>query len=67
MQVQQEIIHEVRSIYSMVPGAPQDEYDLIFTSNTTEAINLAAETELIRSSGEDNAGGIAVLGKALIL
>jgi len=51
----------------MVPGAPQDEYDLIFTSNTTEAINLAAETELIRSSGEENAEGIAVLGKALIL
>jgi len=51
----------------MVPGAPQVDYDLIFTSNTTEAINLAAETELIRSSGEENAGGIAVLGKALIL
>ncbi|MCX6285873.1 MAG: aminotransferase class V-fold PLP-dependent enzyme [Bacteroidetes bacterium] len=43
LQVQQEIIHEVRSICSKFLGAPQDEYDLIFTSNTTEAINLAAE------------------------
>ena len=43
-QVQQEIIHEVRSICSMILGAPVNDYDLIFTSNTTEAINLAADS-----------------------
>jgi selenocysteine lyase/cysteine desulfurase len=43
-QVQQEIIHEVRSICSTVLGAPVDDYELIFTSNTTEAINLAAKS-----------------------
>jgi selenocysteine lyase/cysteine desulfurase len=43
-QVQQEIIHEVKSICAEVLGAPLTAYDLIFTSNTTEAINLAAES-----------------------
>lgn len=43
-QVQQEIIHEVRSICAGVLGAPLAAYDVIFTSNTTEAINLVAES-----------------------
>ncbi len=43
-QVQQEIIHEVKSICAGVPGAPLAAYDVIFTSNTTEAINLTAES-----------------------
>jgi len=43
-QVQQEIIHEVKSICADVLGAPLADYDVIFTSNTTEAINLAAES-----------------------
>ena len=43
-QVQQEIIHEVKSICAEVLGAPLADYDVIFTSNTTEAINLAAES-----------------------
>lgn len=43
LPIRQEIIHEVRSICSRVLGAPPEEYDMIFTSNTTEAINLAAE------------------------
>ena len=42
--VQQEIIHEVRSICAGFLGAPPDNFDVIFTSNTTEAINLAAES-----------------------
>lgn len=42
-RVQQEIIHEVESICADVLGAPPAVYDVIFTSNTTEAINLAAE------------------------
>lgn len=43
-QVRQEVIREVKSICSGVLGAPLDAYDVIFTSNTTEAINLAAES-----------------------
>ena len=43
-QVQQEIIHEVKSICADVLGAPLADYDVIFTSNTTEAINLVAES-----------------------
>ena len=43
-KVQQEIIQEVRSICAEVLGAPLSAYDVIFTSNTTEAINLAAES-----------------------
>jgi selenocysteine lyase/cysteine desulfurase len=43
-QVQDEIIQEVKSICAGVLGAPPAAYDVIFTSNTTEAINLAAES-----------------------
>jgi selenocysteine lyase/cysteine desulfurase len=43
-QVQHEIIDEVKSICARVLGAPRTAYDLIFTSNTTEAINLVAES-----------------------
>jgi selenocysteine lyase/cysteine desulfurase len=43
-QVQGEIIDEVRSICAGVLGAPLAAYDGIFTSNTTEAINLVAES-----------------------
>ncbi|MFA5974208.1 MAG: aminotransferase class V-fold PLP-dependent enzyme [Lentimicrobiaceae bacterium] len=42
--INHEIIHEVKSICAGVLGAPQGIYDVIFTSNTTEAINLAAES-----------------------
>ena len=43
-QVKQEIIPEVKSICSEFLNAPQTEYEVIFTSNTTEATNLAAES-----------------------
>jgi selenocysteine lyase/cysteine desulfurase len=43
-QVQQAIIHEVKSICAEVLGASLAAYDVIFTSNTTEAINLVAES-----------------------
>lgn len=49
--VKQEIIQEVKSICARALGAPFTEYDVIFTSNTTEAINLAAES-LSRESDE---------------
>ena len=42
--VQHEIIHEVKSICAEVLGAPLADYDVLFTSNTTEAINLVAES-----------------------
>jgi selenocysteine lyase/cysteine desulfurase len=51
-EIHEEIIHEVKSICSKAFGAPMSEYDVIFTSNTTEAINLAAES-LSRESGLD--------------
>jgi len=40
--VQQAIIHEVKSICAGFLGAPPEAYDVIFVSNTTEAINLVA-------------------------
>lgn len=43
-QVQQAIIQEVKSICAGALGAPLDAYDVVFTSNTTEAINLVAES-----------------------
>jgi selenocysteine lyase/cysteine desulfurase len=43
-QIQQEIVEEVKSICAGVLGAPLAAYEVIFTSNTTEAINLAAES-----------------------
>jgi selenocysteine lyase/cysteine desulfurase len=51
-EVQQEIIRETRLICAGVLAAPQDVYDVIFTSNTTEAINLAAES-LGKEPGQD--------------
>lgn len=44
VQVKQDVIHEVKSICAGFLGAPQTDYDVIFTSNATEAINLAAES-----------------------
>ncbi len=43
-QTQQEIIQEVKSICARVLGAPLTAYDVIFTANTTDAINLVAES-----------------------
>jgi selenocysteine lyase/cysteine desulfurase len=50
--VQKAVIHEVRSICADFLGAPIPEYEIIFTSNTTEAINLAAEN-LSKDSEQD--------------
>lgn len=43
-QIKHEIIQEVRVICAEFLGAPLAEYDMIFTSNTTEAINLVSES-----------------------
>ncbi len=42
-QAQKNIVEEVKIICSRYLGAPLTSYDIIFTSNTTEAINIAAE------------------------
>ena len=48
--VWRELVHEVKVICSEFLGAPLDAYDVIFASNTTEAINLVAES--LRSNVE---------------
>lgn len=42
--IQQALVEEVKSICSRFLGAPGTLYDITFTSNTTEAINFAAES-----------------------
>lgn len=42
--IRQEVIREVRTICAGVLDAPLASFDLVFTSNTTEAINLVAES-----------------------
>jgi len=42
-QVSHEVIREVKSVCSAALGAPANIYEVIFTSNATEAINIAAE------------------------
>ena len=44
VEVKQQIIQEVRNIIAGALGATLTKYDIIFTSNTTEAINLVAES-----------------------
>jgi len=51
-QVKQAVVREVKSICSGVLGAPADAYDVIFTCNATEAINLVARS-FSRESEED--------------
>lgn len=43
-QIKQNLIKEVKSICAGVLNASTENYDIIFTSNTTEATNLAAES-----------------------
>ncbi len=42
--IRQDIINEARLICSKFLGAPLSSYEIIFTSNTTEAINLVARS-----------------------
>jgi selenocysteine lyase/cysteine desulfurase len=51
VSVKQEIIQQVKSICARALGAPSSDYDILFTSNTTEAINLVAES-LSREPGD---------------
>lgn len=43
-EVKHEIVREVKSVCAEFLGAPANEHEVIFASNTTEAINLAAES-----------------------
>jgi len=43
LEIQKEIIKEVRTICSKTLGFSMEKYELFFTSNTTEAINLTAQ------------------------
>ena len=52
--VKQEIIQEVRRICAGVLDAPLSDYEVIFASNTTEAINLAAESTGRSEQGIEN-------------
>jgi selenocysteine lyase/cysteine desulfurase len=50
--VKQAIVEEVKNICADVLGAPQSDYEVVFAYNTTEAINLAAESLSIESGGD---------------
>jgi selenocysteine lyase/cysteine desulfurase len=50
-EIQKEVISEVRTICAVALGTSLIKYDVIFTSNTTEAINLVAES--IRNDFEE--------------
>jgi selenocysteine lyase/cysteine desulfurase len=43
-QIKHDLIQEVKAICGGVLNAPPENYDIVFTSNTTEAINLVAES-----------------------
>jgi len=43
-EVQKALLAETKAIVSQFFGAPQDQFDVIFTSNTTESINLLADS-----------------------
>lgn len=60
--VQQEIIYEVKSICAGFLGASPASYEVIFTSNTTEAINLVAES----MNGESEPGIESVILNTLL-
>ena len=50
-EVHQEIIEEVKKVCAKFLNAPLDTYEVIFTSNTTEAINMVAKSLKISKGG----------------
>lgn len=58
VHVQQAIVQDVKSVCAEALGAPSAQYDVIFTSNTTEAINLVAES--LRSESEQGTEQIVI-------
>ena len=59
------IAEEVRSICAGVLHAPQEDYDVIFTGNTTESINLVAESICRDESGGDTGTQTVVINTLL--
>ena len=57
-EVQQEVIREVRSICADVLAAPLADHDVIFTANTTEAINLVAAS--LRNEAEPGSESVVL-------
>ncbi len=57
-----ELVEEVRSLCSGFLNAPSPEYDVFFTSNTTEGINLVAESLF---PGDDGRPGPVILNTLL--
>ena len=53
--VQREIVDVVKRELAAFLGAPEEEYDIWFTANTTGAINLAARALASQSSAGENA------------
>ena len=49
--IRQEIVAETKKICSDFLGAPLETYDIIFTSDTTEAVNIAAESLSLEPDG----------------
>ena len=60
--VQQDVVRETRALCAKVLGAPLASYEVVFTSNTTEAINLAARG----LANERTADGESVVVNTLI-
>lgn len=52
LQVRSDIIKEVKSVLAGMLDAPQADFDVIFTSNTTEAINLASKSFSVNDENE---------------
>jgi selenocysteine lyase/cysteine desulfurase len=52
--VRREIVREARQICAEALNAPPSDYDVLFTANTTEAINLAAESLAAESRAAEN-------------
>jgi selenocysteine lyase/cysteine desulfurase len=50
-ETQAAIVREAKSVVADFLGAPEEAYDILFTSNTTEAIHLAAESLAASGSG----------------
>jgi selenocysteine lyase/cysteine desulfurase len=52
-EIQQQIVNEVKSICATSLDATRDQYEVIFTSNTTESVNMVAES-FQKSESTDN-------------
>lgn len=51
-ELQQNLVNHVKSVCADFLEAPLSDYEIIFTSNTTEAINLAAENLGLEPAGD---------------